>query len=319
MIKKIYEKIKEFDTIIIHRHTRPDGDALGSQIGLKESIKETFPEKKVFAVGDINERYRFIGEVDNISDDIYEDALVIVLDTAETELISDARFNTGKFLIKMDHHLEVKGYGDLKLVDTSFESCCGLITHFIKTNNMKLNSFGARALYTGIVTDSGRFRYSSTSARTFEMASYLLGYNFEIEDIYINLYVEELSTVKLRAKMVAKFNITNHNVAYLVNTKEEVIASGLDVFSISRGMVNVMAGIKGINIWVNFTEDPTTEKVLVEIRSNGININKIAVKYGGGGHLNASGATIDSFEVADKLLKDLDKLMIGEENVTKNI
>lgn len=319
MIKKIFEKIKEFNKIIIHRHTRPDGDALGAQIGLKESIKETFPDKQVFAVGDINERYRFIGEVDNISDDIYEGALVIVLDTAETELISDARFNTGKFLIKMDHHLEVRGYGDLKLVDTSFESCAGLITYFIKSNNMKLNSIGARALYSGIVTDSGRFRYSSTSARTFEMASYLLGYNFDVDDVYQNLYIEDLTTVKLRAQMVSKFKITNHNVAYLVNTKEDVIASGLDVFSISRGMVNVMAGIKGINIWVNFTEDPTTEKVLVEIRSNGININKIAVKYGGGGHLNASGATIDSFEVADKLLKDLDKLMIGEENVTKNI
>lgn len=319
MIKKIFEKIKEFNKIIIHRHTRPDGDALGAQIGLKESIKETFPDKQVFAVGDINERYRFIGEVDNISDDIYEGALVIVLDTAETELISDARFNTGKFLIKMDHHLEVRGYGDLKLVDTSFESCAGLITYFIKLNNMKLNSIGARALYSGIVTDSGRFRYSSTSARTFEMASYLLGYNFDVDDVYQNLYIEDLTTVKLRAQMVSKFKITNHNVAYLVNTKEDVIASGLDVFSISRGMVNVMAGIKGINIWVNFTEDPTTEKVLVEIRSNGININKIAVKYGGGGHLNASGATIDSFEVADKLLKDLDKLMIGEENVTKNI
>lgn len=319
MIKKIFEKIKEFNKIIIHRHTRPDGDALGAQIGLKESIKETFSDKQVFAVGDINERYRFIGEVDNISDDIYEGALVIVLDTAETELISDARFNTGKFLIKMDHHLEVRGYGDLKLVDTSFESCAGLITYFIKLNNMKLNSIGARALYSGIVTDSGRFRYSSTSARTFEMASYLLGYNFDVDDVYQNLYIEDLTTVKLRAQMVSKFKITNHNVAYLVNTKEDVIASGLDVFSISRGMVNVMAGIKGINIWVNFTEDPTTEKVLVEIRSNGININKIAVKYGGGGHLNASGATIDSFEVADKLLKDLDKLMIGEENVTKNI
>jgi len=319
MIKKIFEKIKEFNKIIIHRHTRPDGDALGAQIGLKESIKETFPDKQVFAVGDINERYRFIGEVDNISDDIYEGALVIVLDTAETELISDARFNTGKFLIKMDHHLEVRGYGDLKLVDTSFESCAGLITYFIKLNNMKLNSIGARALYSGIVTDSGRFRYSSTSARTFEMASYLLGYNFDVDDVYQNLYIEDLTTVKLRAQMVSKFNITNHNVAYLVNTKEEVIASGLDVFSISRGMVNVMAGIKGINIWVNFTEDPVSEKVLVEIRSNGININQIAVKYGGGGHLNASGATIDSFEVADKLLKDLDKLMIGEENVTKNI
>jgi phosphoesterase RecJ-like protein len=319
MIKKIYEKIKEFNKIIIHRHTRPDGDALGAQIGLKESIKETFPDKQVFAVGDENDRYRFIGEVDDVNDNIYEDALVIVLDTAETELISDNRYHTGKFLIKMDHHLEVRGYGDLKLVDTSFESCAGLITYFIKLNNMKLNSIGARALYSGIVTDSGRFRYSSTSARTFEMASYLLGYNFDVDDVYQNLYIEDLTTVKLRAQMVSKFKITNHNVAYLVNTKEDVIASGLDVFSFSRGMVNVMAGIKGINIWVNFTEDPTTEKVLVEIRSNGININKIAVKYGGGGHLNASGATIDSFEVADKLLKDLDKLMIGEENVTKNI
>lgn len=318
MIKKIYEKIKEFDTIIIHRHYRPDGDALGAQIGLKEALKETFPEKRIFAVGDQNERYRFIGEVDNISDDIYKDALVIVLDTAETELISDDRYNTGKVLIKIDHHLEVKGFGDLRLVDTSFESCAGLIANFIKVNEMELNPWGARALFTGIVTDSGRFRYSSTNARTFELASFLLRYNFDVEEIYQNLYVEELSTVKLKAELISKFKLTEHNVGYLVNTKEDVIASGLDVFSISRGMVNVMAGIKGINIWVNFTEDPETNKVLVEIRSSGININQVAVKYGGGGHLNASGATIDNFEIAQALLNDLDKLMIGEENVRSN-
>ncbi|MGI6769381.1 MAG: DHH family phosphoesterase [Bacilli bacterium] len=97
-------------------------------------------------------------------------------------------------------------------------------------------------------------------------------------------------------------------MAYMKHTYKDVLSYESNPFSISRGMVNIMAGIRGIYIWANFTENEEG-KVLVELRSSGPNVNKIATKYGGGGHLMASGATVESFKEADMILEDLEKLM----------
>ena len=308
MFNEIYNKIKEYDTIIIHRHTNPDGDALGSQIGLKEAILATFPNKVVKITGDMTERYSFMGKMDEISDELYKDALVFVLDSGQTHLISDTRFNCGKFMIKMDHHLAVEDYANINYVDTSRESCAGLIADFIKTVGMNLTKIGAEALFTGMVTDSGRFRYSSTTDKTFDSASFLMKYNPDINNIYLNLYTEDLNVILLKARLTCKIQLTEKNVAYMIHTQEDVKDYGLDIFSISRGMVNLMAGIKGIDIWVNFTED-LDGKILVELRSNGLNINTVAVKYGGGGHLQASGCCLESKEYIYNVLEDLNKIV----------
>ena len=308
MFNEIYNKIKEYDTIIIHRHNKPDGDALGSQIGLKEAILATFPNKVVKITGDMTERYSFMGKMDEISDELYKDALVFVLDSGQTHLISDTRFNCGKFMIKMDHHLAVEDYANINYVDTSRESCAGLIADFIKTVGMNLTKVGAEALFTGMVTDSGRFRYSSTTDKTFDSASFLMKYNPDINNIYLNLYTEDLNVILLKARLTCKIQVSEKNVAYMIHTKEDVKDYGLDIFSISRGMVNLMAGIKGIDIWVNFTED-LDGKILVELRSNGLNINTVAVKYGGGGHLQASGCCLESKEYIYNVLEDLNKIV----------
>jgi len=308
MFNEIYNKIKEYDTIIIHRHNKPDGDALGSQIGLKEAILATFPNKVVKITGDMTERYSFMGKMDEISDELYKDALVFVLDSGQTHLISDTRFNCGKFMIKMDHHLAVEDYANINYVDTSRESCAGLIADFIKTVGMNLTKVGAEALFTGMVTDSGRFRYSSTTDKTFDSASFLMKYNPDINNIYLNLYTEDLNVILLKARLTCKIQVTEKNVAYMIHTKEDVKDYGLDIFSISRGMVNLMAGIKGIDIWGNFTED-LDGKILVELRSNGLNINTVAVKYGGGGHLQASGCCLESKEYIYNVLEDLNKIV----------
>ena len=308
MFNEIYNKIKEYDTIIIHRHNKPDGDALGSQIGLKEAILATFPNKVVKITGDMTERYSFMGKMDEISDELYKDALVFVLDSGQTHLISDTRFNCGKFMIKMDHHLAVEDYANINYVDTSRESCAGLIADFIKTVGMNLTKIGAEALFTGMVTDSGRFRYSSTTDKTFDSASFLMKYNPDINNIYLNLYTEDLNVILLKARLTCKIQLTEKNVAYMIHTQEDVKDYGLDIFSISRGMVNLMAGIKGIDIWVNFTED-LDGKILVELRSNGLNINTVAVKYGGGGHLQASGCCLESKEYIYNVLEDLNKIV----------
>lgn len=308
MYKKFLNKIKEYGTIIIHRHGRPDGDALGSQIGLKESILATFPYKKVYAVGDVNPKVSFIGDVDEISDDVYKNALVIVLDSSDTNMINDERYKLGRYVIKVDHHISNANYGDMNIVETSEVSCASLIAKIIFSCNMKLTSNGARALFTGIVTDSGRFRYNTVSSDTFMIASKLLKYNFDFNEIYTKLYVDELELVKLRAQMVLQFKISDKGVAYLINDKTAVEKYNTDIFTISRGMVNVMSGINGIDVWANFTEEESG-KVICEFRSTKYNVNQIAVKYGGGGHKFASGATVNNLDVVNDVIKDLESLI----------
>ena len=309
MFNEILKQIENHDTIIIHRHSKPDGDALGSQIGLKHLIKHNFPTKKVFVVGDMTERYSFINDcvMDEIDDSVYNGALAFVLDLSAPHLVSDERYKLAKTTVRFDHHLFIEKFCDIELTDSSFESCAGLIAYFAKYCNLALNEQSASALYTGMVTDSGRFRYDSTSSRTFEVASFLLTVPFSLTDIYVNLYADDFEFIKLRASFILKINFTDKKVAYIYTTKEEMAELNKDTFTISRGMVNTMADLKGVDIWVNFTEADGV--VLCEIRSSKYNINPIAVKYGGGGHAKASGASLPDKQTAMALLDDLNALI----------
>lgn len=315
MFTKILERIKNYDTIILHRHFNPDGDAMGSQIGLKHLIKDNFPEKTVYTVGDDAGRYSFIADapMDEISDEIYAKSLAIVLDCGAPTLVSDDRYKTAAETIRFDHHMFVEKFCDIEAVDQSFESCAGLIAYFAKETGLKLSPKSAKALYTGMVTDSGRFRYDSTTSKTFSVASFLLEQDFKTSDIYANLYRDDLKMVRLRATFTLKAKFTEQNVGYIYTDYEEFKTYGVSSFTISRGMVNVMAEIKGVDIWVNFTE--TEDSVLCEVRSTKYNINQIAVKYGGGGHLLASGATLKNKEEATAFLNDLNTLIINGETI----
>ena len=308
MFEKILEEIKNAHRIIIHRHKNPDGDALGCQIGLKYILKENFPEKEVYAVGDAAGRYAFMnGSVmDEVDDSLYADALAIVLDTSASALISDDRYKTAKRSARIDHHIFCEEIADVEVTNTSYESCCGLITEFAVESGLSLSPNSAKALYTGMITDSGRFRYDSTSHNTFRLASELMKQNFDTNDIFSNLYADDFEFIRLRAKFILKINLTEYGVAYIYTTKEEAAEYGFDTFTLSRSMVNTMGDIRGINIWVNFTE--TDGGVLTEIRSNKHNINPVAVKYGGGGHAKASGATVKDRDEAMALLDDLTAL-----------
>ena len=312
MFEKIIEKIKAYDRIIIHRHSHPDGDALGSQIGLKHLILKNCKGKEVFTVGDEAGRYAFMADskMDQLPDSAYEGALAIILDTSAPHLISDDRYKLAKETLRIDHHIFVEKIADTEVTDTSFESCCGLITALAMETGWYLSPVAAQSLYTGMITDSGRFRYDSTSARTFRLASFLREQPFDVNEIHRCLYADDLAMMQLRAKFVLKIQFTEKNVAYIYTPKEELSALNADLFSISRGMVGVMADIRGVDIWANFTE--TEKGVLCELRSSRFNINPIAVKYGGGGHAKASGATLKDQEEMLAMLADLDAL--EEEN-----
>lgn len=308
MFEQIIETIRAHGRIILHRHKNPDGDALGSQVGLWHILRDSFPEKEVYMVGDMTPRYAFIPDrpMDEMTDEQFAGALSIILDTSAPALISDDRYTLAARTARIDHHIFIEQIADVEVTDNSQESCCGLITAFAMECGLTVSPAAAKALYTGMITDSGRFRYDSTCSDTFRHAAYLMERGFETADIYRNLYADTLASIQLRARFTLKIQTTPHRVAYIYTTREEAAGYDADAFTLSRGMVNVMAEIRGIDSWVNFTE--TEEGVLCEIRSSRHNINPIAVKYGGGGHKKASGATLRDREEAMRLLDDLNSL-----------
>ena len=307
MFENVLSAIRKYNRIIIHRHKNPDGDALGSQLGLAGILQENFPEKEILSVGDTSARYAFMGFTpDEVGDEAYTGALAIILDTSASALISDERYKLAEETVRIDHHIFCEEIASIEVTDTSYESCCGLITAFAMECGLKVPSSAAKALYTGMITDSGRFRYDSVSPQTFRCAAFLMEQGFRTDDIYRNLYADDFSFIQLRARFVLKIQFAGCGVAYIYTTKEEAATYEADTFTISRGMVNVMGEIRGIDTWVNFTE--TDEGVLCEIRSSMHNINPIAKKYGGGGHAKASGATLKNRDEAMAMLEDLKAL-----------
>ena len=308
MFEQILKCIESYDTIIIHRHKKPDGDALGSQIGLKNLLKENYPQKRILCVGDGSERYGFIEDstMDYVADEDYKGALAIILDTSAKSLISDERYPMADKTARIDHHIFCEEIAEVEVTDSSYESCCGLVAALAMEAGWTVSPLAAKSLYTGMITDSGRFRYDSTSAQTFRVASFLMEREFSTVDIYRNLYADDFSFIQLRAQFVLKIQLTEKPVAYIYTTREEADSYGVDDFTISRGMVNVMGEIRGVDIWVNFTE--SEEGVLCELRSSKYNINPIAKKYGGGGHAKASGATVKDRATAMEMLDDLMRL-----------
>jgi len=311
MFTEVLEAIKAYDTIILHRHGRPDGDALGSQIGLAAILRENFPEKTVYMVGDAPGFFGFMegAVMDTIPDGEYYGALAVILDCGAPHMVSDNRYNFADKTVRLDHHIFCGQFANIEVIDTGYESCCGMVTDFAHRCGLKLTPLAAKSLYTGMVTDSGRFRYDGTTAQTHRLASLLMEQKFDTNALFRDLYADSFASKRLKAKFILKIQFSPKNVAFIYTTKEEFDELDADIFTVSRGMVNTMADIKGTDIWVNFTE--SEKGVLCELRSNRYNINPIAVKYGGGGHAKASGATVADRETAMAMLADLDA-MIGE-------
>lgn len=312
----MYEKVKalldKYNRIIIHRHKNPDGDAYGSQIGLKRLIELNHPDKEVYVVGDEN-MFNFLGKMDIIPDDYYEGALAIIVDVCVSSLISDDRYVNADEILVFDHHLNQPDFECISFIDPTHIACAELIAGIFIENNYVFDEVAATGFLTGIVTDSGRFVYPNTTAETFERAAFLIKQGAELNWIYNKLYIEEINFKKLKGYFINNFKITKNNVAYMKNDTSVKDKFGVSTFTVSRAMVNQMAGLRDINCWANFTEDEEGF-IQVELRSAKESIVHIARKYGGGGHALACGCTLNSFEETDLLLKDLDDLSGGIKN-----
>lgn len=309
--EEILEKIKAYDTIIIHRHQRPDPDALGSQVGLRDIIRHNFPEKKVLATGKDEPTLTWLTKMDTVSDDDYPGALVIVTDTANTPRVDDDRYTKGDFLIKIDHHPNDDAYGDLLYVDTTTSSASEIITDFALSTSLALSNEAARLLYCGIVGDTGRFLYPATTSKTLSIASKLREYDFDFSTLARQMDSFSFKIAKLQGYVFDNLEVDENGAARVVLTQDI-----MKKFNVTDAETSAIVGTPGkidcIQSWAIFVEQ-TDKHYRVRLRSKSQVINEIAKRHDGGGHPLASGANSYSLEENDEIYQEIKDLLTSKD------
>ena len=311
--QQILNKIKEYDRIMLFRHVRNDGDCVGATKGMKRILQLTFPEKEIYLIDmDLAKYLEFMGpEDEDVPDEMYAEALGIVIDTASEARISNKKYTLCKELIKIDHHIPLENYGDLMWVEEERSSACEMIVDFYDTfrDELKIDSEGATYLYTGMVTDSGRFKYEGVTGATMRCAATLLDVGVDTETLFARLYLEAFEYLKFKAHIYQRMQITENGVAYIYIDKAMQEEFGLSLEQASACVGN-LDSIRGCIAWMAFIENGDEDhSIRVRLRSRFVHINPIAEKYHGGGHACASGATVYSVEEMNALLQDADALV----------
>ena len=311
--KQILDKMQQYDRIILFRHVRNDGDCVGATKGLKEILRLTWPEKEIYLIDTETAKYlEFMGPEDaELPDEMYTDALGIVLDTASESRISNKKYTLCREVIKIDHHIPLEHYGSLEWVEEERSSCCEMIVDFYNTfrDVLKINSEAATHLYTGMVTDSGRFKYSGVTGDTLRNAAILLDVGVDTDLLFARLYLEAYEYLKFKAHIYERMQITENGVAYIYIDQAMQKEFNLSLEQASACIGN-LDSIRGCISWIAFIESgDEAGTIRVRLRSRFVHINSIAEKYRGGGHACASGATVYNREEVDALLADTDALV----------
>lgn len=304
----ILQKIKEYNSIVLFRHIRMDGDCTGATKGLKAILQASFPEKKIYLPDTQKSDFlAFLGEDDGLLDDeVYANSLAIVLDTATQDRISNPKYKLCKEIIKIDHHIPVENYGDINWVEENRCSTCEIITHFynLYKDELVITQEAAKCLYTGIVTDSGRFRFREVDGETMRLTGLLLDVGVDLDTLYAHLNMQSYESLKYKAYILKNMKITENGVVYFYASNATQKKYNLTREEASAG-VSAIENIAGSLIWIAFIQNED-KSIRVRLRSRFVTVNPIAEKYHGGGHACASGATVYSKKELNDLIADAD-------------
>lgn len=308
MYSNIYKKIKKYDTIVIARHVGADPDALASSLGLKEIILHTFPKKKVYVIGHPASKFKYLGILDKMSEELYQNSLLIVTDTPDKKRVDGVDASKFEYSIKIDHHPFIEKYCDMEWIDDTKTSASEMILELVQNTKLKINKEAAEKLYIGLVSDSNRFLFYYTTPKTFELVSWLIKKTkIDITELYTLLYLRPIKELKFQGYVESHLEVTEHGVAYIHITDEVLKQYSVDPAA-AGNMINNFNYIEEALVWVVFSEDKNNNTIRGSIRSRGPVVNEVAATFGGGGHIHASGVRLKTFEDADSLVLALDKV-----------
>lgn len=304
MFNQIFDKIKQYNNIVLVRHIGADPDALCSQIALRESIRLTFPDKNVYALGNTSTKFDYLPRLDKF--EVVDNILLIVTDTPDKKRV-DFGWNLDiSCSIKIDHHPFIECFCDIEYIDDSATSACEIVLELINETDLQMNDSIAEVLYTGIVSDTNRFMFNPTPKVFSLISNLLLKYKVNTSKVYDNLLNRPINEIRLHGYISQNLIVSENGFAYVKISNE--ILNKLHVDTGSAGnLINSFNYIDGILVWAIVTEDVKNSLFKVNIRSRGPVINNIAERYNGGGHKYACGARVPTMAEIDLLLEDLDR------------
>lgn len=301
---KIYKEIKRAKKIVLARHIGPDPDALGSTLGFKEIILNTFPDKEVYVVGNPASKFKYLGVLDKFDESMY-DGLLIVCDTPDEKRVDGVDVKKFSKSIKIDHHPFIEKFCEIEWIDDTSSSVCQMIIELCMYTRFRLNKEASEKIYTGLVSDTNRFLFKYSTSKTFELVSYLLEEtNIDITKVYENLYTRPYKEIKFQGYLAQNFKITENGVGYIIIDEKIQKEYEVDVAT-SGNMINDFNYIDEMMVWVTFSYDKEADVYRTSIRSRGPIINGVASEFGGGGHIYASGIRLKDKKDIKKLIESL--------------
>ena len=302
-LEQLKNLIDQADEIGVVSHVNPDGDNLGSSLGLARALRNYGKDVEVLGHDTIDNYLKFLPDLEYYKND-YKDSydLLLILDASEFDRIGDAQpvAHNSKKTAVIDHHLGGKITSDLNIIHPDAPATCQLVYEIINKLDLPLDEKTAGLLFTGIVTDTGRFMYYDTNRETFDVAGKLIDAGADKDFIYQALYQNKpIKTLKFETDLIANAEFMENKV-FAIASKDKVDEFGVQMGD-SEHVVNILRDLEGIEVAMLLKEYDNGE-YKVSMRSKGIDIAKVARENGGGGHVNASGFSIfdDSLESAAK-------------------
>ncbi|MBL7151567.1 MAG: bifunctional oligoribonuclease/PAP phosphatase NrnA [Candidatus Omnitrophica bacterium] len=294
--------IKRNKIFLLTTHTSPEGDALGSQLAFYRLLEKLGKQAMMINEDPCPSGYEFLPGVQKIkkfsrkAEDIRFDCLV-TLDCADLKRTGEVhRLNTqAKPVLNIDHHISNQGFGDINWIEPSASSCAEMVYLLYKKLKIPLDKESAICLYAGILTDTGSFHYSNTSALTHKIVSHLLGFGLDIPRIYKYIYENvPYQEMKLLADILPGMRSCAQGRIIWFQIKHNLLRGRRLAFDLSENILNFGRAVKGVDVVALFKENlGVKDEIRVSLRSHGrVDVNKIASFFGGGGHKNASGTTI---------------------------
>ena len=306
ILNKIFEKIEASDSIVVFGHMKPDGDCVGSVMGCKKELQYLFPNKKIYAVG-THPSYlpQYIEPSDDVDDETIKRSLALMVDLSDIDRVEDQRIKDAKDIVCFDHHVSNGDREFLVYRDELAPSATAILTECFLNTYGELSKEAADYFYLGLITDSGRFQYDS-STKTFEIAGKLIQCGADYKRLYHELYKQTSRDLKVRSYVYDNY-VFDGLVCYIVIKKEDYHSRGLEESDVA-GKVNLLAQLDDHPIWVFFLEQEDGI-IRVEFRSDGTrNVQKAALAFGGGGHFAASGTRITDFSKVKEIVDYLNTL-----------
>lgn len=284
MLEEIWEKIQAAPVITLFRHVNPDPDALGSQRGLKRALEHIFPDKKVYALGDMaKDGY----EMDQVPDDVVAGSLAILLDTSNRERIDDAaQYALAAETIRLDHHVKVEDLAALDYVDDKACATGEIVAQLLEANHQHPGSGAAQDLYRALTADSQRFTTGNTRPESLMAGAWLLKQGADVvQDL---LASNRTSMEAWRYQSLIRSRSTRiHDFLFSVMEPQDYLRYGLNETQ-ARENVFALAGCADIRIWALFTRS-SDGTFAASLRSRVLEVRDLAEQFGGGGHICAAG------------------------------